>query len=96
MASKVNITKTQLEDIVDSVPVIANDLITVIDSYATKEYVAQEFMKILSNISAITNASLLTSYVDTIDDIRVGPEPTPTPEPSQPETSTPEVSVTST
>lgn len=69
MASKINYTKEQLIELLDSIPELANDLITVINTYATKEELATEVKGILNNVSAVKKSNLLLVNVEEIPDI---------------------------
>lgn len=69
MASKINYTKEQLTELLDSIPELANDLITVINTYATKEELATKVQSILNNVSAVKESNLLLVDVEEIPDI---------------------------
>lgn len=69
MASKIDYTKTQLEELLSSIPELATDLSTVIDTYATKKELATEVQSILNNVSAVKESNLLLVDVEEIPDI---------------------------
>lgn len=69
MASKINYTKEQLIELLDSIPELANDLTTVINTYATKEELATKVQSILNNVSAVKESNLLLVDVEEIPDI---------------------------
>lgn len=58
MASKINYTKEQLIELLDSIPELANDLTTVINTYATKE-----------ELATVKESNLLLVDVEEIPDI---------------------------
>lgn len=69
MASKVNYTKVQLEELLSSIPELATDLSAVIATYATKKELATEVQSILNNVSAVKESNLLLVDVEEIPDI---------------------------
>lgn len=69
MASKINYTREQLIELLGSIPELANDLTTVINTYATKEELATEVQSILNNVSAVKESNLLLVNVEEIPDI---------------------------
>lgn len=69
MASKINYTKEQLIELLVSIPELANDLTTVINTYATKEELATKVQNILNNVSAVKESNLLLVDVKEIPDI---------------------------
>lgn len=69
MASKIKYTKEQLIELLDSIPELANDLTTVINTYATKEELATKVQSILDNVSAVKESNLLLVDVKEIPDI---------------------------
>lgn len=69
MASKVNYTKVQLEELLSSIPELATDLSAVIATYATKKELATEVQNILNNVSAVKESNLLLVDVEEIPDI---------------------------
>lgn len=69
MASKINYTKEQLIELLDSIPELANDLTTVINTYATKEELVTKVQSILNNVSAVKESNLLLVDVEEIPDI---------------------------
>lgn len=69
MVGKIKYTKEQLIELLDSIPGLANDLTTVINTYATKEELATEVQSILSNVSAVKESNLLLVDVKEIPDI---------------------------
>ena len=69
MASKVNYTKVQLEELLSSIPELATDLSTVIATYATKKELATEVQSILNNVSAVKESNLILVDVEEIPDI---------------------------
>ena len=69
MASKIKYTKEQLMELLDSIPELANDLTTIINTYATKEELATKVQSILDNVSAVKESNLLLVDVKEIPDI---------------------------
>lgn len=69
MASKIKYTKEQLIELLDSIPGLASDLTTVINTYATKEELATKVQSILNNVSAVKESNLLLVDVKEIPDI---------------------------
>ena len=69
MVSKIKYTKEQLIELLDSIPELANDLTTVINTYATKEELATKVQSILNNVSAVKESNLLLVDVEEIPDI---------------------------
>lgn len=69
MASKINYTKIQLEELLSSIPELATDLSTVIATYATKEELATKVQSILNYVSAVKESNLLLVDIEEIPDI---------------------------
>lgn len=69
MASKINYTKTQLEELLSSILELVTDLSAVISTYATKKELATEVQSILNNVSAVKESNLLLVNVEEIPDI---------------------------
>lgn len=69
MASKIDYTKTQLEELLRSIPELATDLSTVISTYATKEELATKVQSILNYVSAVKESNFLLVDVEEIPDI---------------------------
>lgn len=69
MVSKIKYTKEQLIGLLDSIPELASDLTTVINTYATKEELATKVQSILNNVSAVKESNLLLVDVKEIPDI---------------------------
>lgn len=69
MASKIDYTKIQLEELLSSIPELATDLSAVISTYATKEELATKVQSILNNVSAVKKSNLLLVDVEEIPDI---------------------------
>lgn len=69
MASKTNYTKTQLEELLSSIPELATDLSAVIATYATKKELATEVQSILNKVSTVKESNLLLVDVEEVPDI---------------------------
>lgn len=69
MASKINYTKIQLEELLSSIPELATDLSTVIATYATKKELATKVQSILNYVSAVKESNLLLVDIEEIPDI---------------------------
>lgn len=69
MASKIDYNKTQLEELLSSIPELATDLSAVIATYATKKELATEVKGILNNVSAVKESKLILVNVEEIPDI---------------------------
>nr|DAI06255.1 MAG TPA: hypothetical protein [Crassvirales sp.] len=59
-SSKTQYTKAQLEELLDSIPELANDLTTVIDTYATKAELTASIPNI--TFTEVTEISDITPY----------------------------------